>query len=342
MLLLTEKDVESLIGMEDMPQAVEIIEQAYRHKAESKATLHPRSTIEYPPGEGYYTDSAIRILAGIVPGLGGGGLRVFGQGHEQPVADSGPGQRLDYKTSQEIFIYYRYSEGMRLAAIIAEHHMMNVRTAAPPGVATRWQSRKDSTVLALIGAGRHASWQAAAVCAVRPIKEIRVFSPTPANRQRVARVLDERPSPHAYAVDSAQAAVEGADVVVTVTNANQPVIRRDWLSPGTHVNVIARGEIDEETVLAADHITCSWREQILHDTPEFRPVADLVRRGSLSEEQFLDLDEAVVAPERGRSSDRDLTLFLSQGVGLWDAAIGCWVYDLAVQRGVGRSIDLVS
>ena len=342
MLLLTEKDVESLIDMEDMPQAVEIIEQAYRLKAESKASLHPRSTIEYPPGEGYYTDSAIRILAGIVPELGGGGLRVFGQGHDQSVVRSGRGRPLDYKTSQEIFVYYRYSEGMRLAAIIAEHHMMNVRTAAPTGVATRWQSRKDSAVLGLIGAGRHAPWQAAAVCAVRPIEEIRVFSPTHANRERVAEGLDRRLSPRAYAVDSAEDALRGADVVVTVTNANQPVIRREWLSPGTHVNVIARGEIDEETLLAADHITCSWREQILHDTPDFRPVADLVRLGSIGEERFRDLDEAIVAPERGRDSDRDLTLFLSQGVGLWDAAIGCWVYDLAVQRGVGRSIDLIS
>ena len=338
MLLLTEKHVESLIDMENMPEAVEIIERAYRHKAESKASLHPRLTIQYPPGAGYYNDSAIHLLAGIVPEMGGGGVRVYGVGHDHPVSEEGP-RDLDYRMSQETFVYYRYAEAMQLAAIMAGYRMMNMRTVAPTGVATNWQSRKDSAVLGLIGAGRHAPWQAAAVCAVRPIEEIRVFSPTPANRERVAEELGRRLSPRAYAVDSAEGALRGADVVVTVTNANQPVIRREWLSPGAHVNVIARGEIDEETLLAADHITCSWREQIIHDTPDFRPVADLVRRGSIGEERFLDLDEAIVAPERGRHSDRDLTLFLSQGVGLWDAAIGCWVYDLAVQRGVGQQID---
>ena len=231
MLLLTEKDVESLIDMEDIPRAVEVIEEAYRHKAQNEASLHPRLTIQYQPGEGYYSDSAIRLLAGIVPEMGGGGVRVYGVGHDHPIIGEGP-RVLDYRMSQETFVYYRYAEAMQLAAIMSNYRMMNMRTAAPTGVATKWQSREDSRVLAIVGAGRHAPWQAAAVCAVRPIQEVRVFSPTPANRERVAGMLDARLALRAYAVDSAEAAVRGADVVVTVTNANRPVIRREWLSPG--------------------------------------------------------------------------------------------------------------
>jgi ornithine cyclodeaminase/alanine dehydrogenase-like protein (mu-crystallin family) len=106
------------------------------------------------------------------------------------------------------------------------------------------------------------------------------------------------------------------------------------------VNVIARGECDEGTILRAARIACSWREQILRDTPDFRPVPDLVRRGAIAESAFLDLDQVIVDPGQRRPSPESLTVFLSQGVGLWDAALGGLVYDRAVVRGVGRELTL--
>lgn len=341
-LFLTERDVRSLVGWDDMPEAVDIVERAYREKAAGRATCFPRATVQYPPEDGYYTDVTIRILPGIVPALGSAAIRVYANHHAAPVAERGP-RVLDFDMGEELLLYWRYSEHMRLAAIMSDWWLMNIRTAAPTGVATRVHARPEARVLGVIGAGRHAPWQAQAVCAVRGIREVRIYSPTPERRQGTARDLEGRliGAPAVRAVDSARAAVEGADVVITVTSANRPVMEAAWLTAGAHVNVISRGEIDEATILRAAAISCSWREQILRDTPDFRPVPDLVRRGAIAEERFRDLFEFVAAPAGARPSTEAVTLFLSQGVGLWDAALGGWVYERAMARGVGRPLSLV-
>jgi ornithine cyclodeaminase/alanine dehydrogenase-like protein (mu-crystallin family) len=339
-LFLTEADVQSLVGWDDMPEAIDIIERAYREKAAGRATCFPRATVQYPPEHGYYTDVTIRILPGIVPALGSAALRVYANHHEQPVAETGP-RPLDFVMADELLLYWRYDESMRLAAIVADYWLMNIRTAAPTGVATRALAREDARVLGVIGAGRHAPWQALAVCAVRPIEEVRVYSPSDRCRRTAADLADRLPGrPVVRAVDSARAAVEGADVVVTVTNANRPVLDGAWLAAGAHVNVVARGEIDETTVLRAERIACSWREQILRDTPDFRPVPQLVARGAMSEAAFLDHWDVLADPARRRPGRDALTLFLSQGVGLWDAALGGWVYERARARGVGGERSL--
>ncbi len=340
-LLLTEQDVQALMGWADMPAAIEVIERAYREKAAGRATCFPRATIQYPPGEGYYNDVTIRILPGIVPALDSAAIRVYANHHRMPVLEKGP-RVLDYTIGDETLLYWRYSERMRLAAIMGNYWLMNTRTAAPTGVATRALAREDARVLAVVGAGRHAPWQAHAVCCVRDIEEVRIYGPTPANRERVAADLGGRlrGRPSVRAVEDARAAVDGADVVITVTSANKPVIDGAWLKPGAHVNVIARGEIDEATILRARRIACSWREQILRDTPDFRPVPELIARGAIAEAAFLDLDAVLTDPALGRPDGDAVTLFLSQGVGLWDAALGGWVYDRALARGVGQEISL--
>jgi ornithine cyclodeaminase/alanine dehydrogenase-like protein (mu-crystallin family) len=341
-LFLTEADVQAVVGWDDMPEAIDIIERAYRERAAGRATCFPRATVQYPPEHGYYTDVTIRMLPGIVPALDSAALRVYANHHVAPVSENGP-RVLDFVMADELLLYWRYSEGMRLAAIMADYWLMNIRTAAPTGVATRCLAREDARVLGVIGAGRHAPWQALAVCCVRPVDEVRVYSPSERREHTAADLAKRLPGhPRVHAVASARDAVDGADIVITVTNANRPVMDAAWLKPGAHVNVIARGEIDEATILKAERITCSWREQILRDTPDFRPVPELIARGAIDERQFIDLWDAVANPALRRPHPDALTLFLSQGVGLWDAALGGWVYERAVARGVGQPLDLTA
>jgi ornithine cyclodeaminase/alanine dehydrogenase-like protein (mu-crystallin family) len=339
MLVLNEDDVAAAIGLDDMAAAVDVIERAYRDKARGEASLGRRLTVQYPPEHGYYSGAALRLLVGILPEMDAAAMRIYPVTHSERVDYDGP-RVLDYTMGEEAILYYRYSRQMELAALMAGYHFQNVRTAAPTGVATRWLAREDSEVLGVIGAGRHALWQAAAVCAVRPIREVRVYSPTADHREAVARAVRERLGIDAGAPDSARAAVSGADVVITVTNANRPVISADWLADGTHVNVIARGEIDRATVLRAARRFSSWREQILGDTPGFLPISDMLAEGELDPETVRDLDEVIAGSRPGRGSDAELTLFLSQGVGIWDAAIAAWTYERAVERGLGSQLHL--
>lgn len=337
-LIVTEGEIAQVLDISSMSHAVDLIDEAYRRKAEGLATLHLRQTIQYPPDTGYYTDSAIRLLPGFLPSMGSAAMRVYPLSHTAPVEDSGP-RVLDYVMGQEVLLYYRYDRSMELAAIMADKLIMNLRTAAPTGVATRYMAREDSRVLGVIGAGRHAPWQAAAVCAVRPIEEVRIFSPTAGNRERVARELSTAVHAEVLPVGSARDAVEGADVVVTVTNANAPVIDGEWLADGAHVNVIARGEVDQGTVKRSGLICCSWARQIIEDVPGFSPIPDMLAGGEIDAQDLHDLELAVVG-EVGRRDDHEITLFLSQGVGLWDAAVAPWVFAEVSSAGLGIDVDL--
>lgn len=337
-LIATENEVAKVIGPGQMGEVVDLIEQAYRDKARGRATLHPRQTLQFPAGDGYYMDSALRILGGFLPDLDSAGVRIYPVSHDEQVVELGP-RVLDYTMGDEILLYYRYSRGMELAAIMADHLIMNLRTAGPTGVATRHLARQDSRVHAVLGSGRHSSWQIRAVNEVLPIDEVRIFSPTPANRSALAATLDAELNVVVRAVDTAEDAVRGADVVTTVTNANHPVIDGSWLADGVHVNVIARGEVDEATLLRSSAIWCSWREQILRDVPDFRPVPQLIAGGGLEEGHFHDLDAAVTGAVT-RTSDADTTVFLSQGVGIWDAAVAQWAYRRLTAEGLGTNIDL--
>lgn len=338
--VVTESEVESLLGFADLPLALDLVEQAYRLKAQGQVAFHPRLTLQYPPETGYYDGSAVRLMAGIIPAMGAAAMRIYSIYHAAPVVEMGP-RGLDYLMRDEVLLYWRHDRDMELAAMLADRRMMNVRTAAPTGVATRWLAAQDARVLGVIGAGRHAPWQIAAVCAARSIEQVNVFSPTREHREQVARMAGEVVSADVRAVNSAQEAVSEADVVVTVTNANRPVIDARWLKRGAHVNVIARGESDEQTLLEAGVIACSSREQILHDVPDFRPVTDLIRRGLLSEDRFVDLEQVLVDHGHGRQSAEERTVFLSQGNGLWDTAIASLVYQRAVNRRVGREVSLL-
>jgi ornithine cyclodeaminase len=337
MRIFSESEAKAAIGPGDMPDLINVFERAYREKARGAATLHPRQTIAYPPGQGYYVDSAIRLLPGFLPAAESAAMRIYPVYHDEPIDETGP-RVLDYTMGQELLLYYRYGHAMELAAIFSGRHIMDLRTAAPTGVATRHMARADATTLGVVGAGRHAPWQIRAVCAVRPIERVRIFSPTPARREGVARELAAELDIDVAAVDDVEQAVRDTEVVITVTNANRPVLDGSWLMPGAHVNVIARGEIDEGTILRADTIACSWREQIVRDVPDFRPVADLIRSGRIGEERFRDLDDCLDGPEE-RDADA-VSLFLSQGVGLWDAAVAPWAYERLVGAGHGSTVSL--
>jgi ornithine cyclodeaminase/alanine dehydrogenase-like protein (mu-crystallin family) len=340
MLFLTEPHVESVLGYADMLELIDLIEGAYRLKKSGKVSLSPRVTMQYPPQDGYYTDSCIRLLQAFIPEYDSAAVLAFATYHRERLGTGAGPRVLDYVVSDEVELYWRYQNHMELAAIMSARRIWDVRTAAPTGVATRWMARPDSKVLGIIGSGRLSTWQVKAVCDVRPIQEVRIYSRTRGNRESVAERLRGIVPAQVHAVESARAAVDGADVVVTVTNANQPVIDYGWLRPGAHVNVIARGECDERTLVAAEAIACSWREQIVRDEPDFRPVPDLIRSGRVPEEKFRDLDEYIESGFLDKRDPAAVTVFLSQGIGLWDAAATALVYRRARERNLGVELSL--
>jgi ornithine cyclodeaminase/alanine dehydrogenase len=227
-----------------------------------------------------------------------------------------------------------------LKAVIEADLFGQMRTGAASGIATKLLANAHAHTLGVIGTGKQSRMQVTAVCAVRPIKRVKVFSRTAEQREAYARSLESELGLEVLPASSAQACVAEADVVVTITKSAEPVCRADWLAQGAHVNVAGansngRREVDAETVLraavkATDHVA-----QAKEEAAEFR---DLVAAGKLTWSAIRELGELVTGKASGRTSPSDVTLFKSLGIALEDVAFAELVYQRALAAGVGRPI----
>jgi ornithine cyclodeaminase/alanine dehydrogenase-like protein (mu-crystallin family) len=195
--------------------------------------------------------------------------------------------------------------------------------------------------MAVIGSGFQARSQAEAVCAVRPIREIRVWSRSQEKRTEYAREMSRQLAVEVIAADSARKAVEGAHVVSTATFAKEPVIESEWVAPAAHVNamgsnVATRRETPAALVLRANPVVVDSVDQAKIE------AGDLIQ--ALSED---DWDWRVVGLEKAMfpgwqsSSPGDVTFFKSVGLALEDVAAAAFVYERAKADGAGSELPIL-
>ncbi len=226
-----------------------------------------------------------------------------------------------------------------LRAVVEAFALGQLRTASVSGVATRWMAREDAAVMAVVGTGKQALPQVAAVHAVRPLRELRVAGRDRERRARFVERLRAQGFPFAVRVtDDVAEGTRDADVVTAVTRAERPFLHAAMLRPGTHVNAVgaialAREEFAQDlfprcALLAADH-----PETVRALSREFRTWAetggDWAALRPLSER---------VAAGRGRDPAADLTLFKAMGMGISDLAVGSEILHRAATRGLGRPL----
>jgi ornithine cyclodeaminase/alanine dehydrogenase-like protein (mu-crystallin family) len=315
-LLLTERDVRSLLTMD---LALEAVEESFRELAAGRAVNHPRRRLPLKGGLLHY-------MASILPAQNVFGMKLYPTG-------LGPTHFL-------IPLYN--AETGRLLALIEGDWLGRLRTGAASGVATKYMARPESKTLGLIGAGGQARTQLLAVCAARPIETVRVYSRSAEKRAQFAAEMQPQVRAKIAPVDSAQAAVEGADIVTTMTSASAPVLEGAWLAPGAHVNAagsnhLKRREIDGETVRRAGRIAADSVEQAQMECGD---LAQAVAEGIIAWENVIEFADIVGGKAPGRASAEEITLFESQGLSIWDIATAARVFALALERGVGQQIAL--
>jgi ornithine cyclodeaminase/alanine dehydrogenase-like protein (mu-crystallin family) len=236
-------------------------------------------------------------------------------------------------------LLYSAADGY-LKAMIEADNLGQMRTGAASGLATKLLAKPDARTLGVIGSGRQAFTQVAAVCAVRPIADIRVFSPTPEHRDEFARELERELRVPAKPAASGEAAVAEADVVITITKSAEPVLRAGWLKPGVHVNAAGanastRREIDGETVLRSTVRATDQVKQAKEEAAEYR---DLISTGRLRWSDVVELGDIVTGKVAGRRGPADVTLYKSLGIALEDIAFAELILKRATERGLGKSV----
>lgn len=328
-LLLTEADVRELLEAPTATaQAVDVMETVFVEQAHKRLALRPRINIDYPPGSiGETSGRSLRMLPCLVPALDAAAVRVYTTNKVGDARRPAPA---------ELILLFTY-ESMELRAIIEDYSLHNLRTAAPTGVATRHLSRADATRVGVLGSGRHARAQLAAVASVRAIDHIEVYSPRAESREAFAREAAALLGLPVLARPDAESVVRQAEILVVATTTHQPVLRADWLAPGTHVNSMAPSELDRETILRS-RLFPNLAEDLVDGQPPWPPIPELVADGLLDPAAITELCRVVAGTAAGRTHADDVTLFISTGMASWDVAIAAWAETAARRAGLGSEL----
>jgi alanine dehydrogenase len=229
----------------------------------------------------------------------------------------------------------------QLRALLDASAVTAIRTAAVSALATRLLARTNARVLAIVGTGVQARKHLESIPLVRPIARVRIAGRTPEHAYKFASEAATRFAFPVEAAENVQAAVRDADIVVTATNSATPVLAREWLAPGVHVNAIGASrptdhELDVETITDACLFT-DRRESLEHEAGEYRLA---VGQGRITASHVRgELGELLTGKRQGRTSDDQLTLFRSLGLGAEDLAAAEYVLEKAKERGLGTTVD---
>lgn len=314
-LLLREGDVQDLI---DMDEVIAAIENAMRELGEGDAQNVPRRRAFAPGG-------LMNVLFASYPGGKCTGLKAYtvSDGHVR-------------------FLVAMFGLDGALEALIESDFMGAYRTGAATAVAARALGVPAAAAVAIIGTGWQASTQALALSRVLEIKELRVFSRSPDRRAVFAAEQEEALGVKTVDAETAEAAVRGADVVVTVTTSHEPVFESDWVAPHALVAAIGsnypnRAEVPVELVERAQTVVV---DQLSDAQLESGDLIQAAKAGKFDWGQAVELG-AVVAGRWERPERPGITLFESHGLALWDLAAATTVVAKARARGGYEEIDFL-
>jgi ornithine cyclodeaminase len=216
-----------------------------------------------------------------------------------------------------------------------------IRTAAVSAVATRLLAREDASQIAIIGAGVEARSHLAALSRVRAITRTRVTSRTRQSADKFVEEMSGRFDFPIEAVDTAEEALDDADIIVTVTNSHDPVVKRDWISPGVHINAIgthsaASREIDGATMGAA-RLFVDRRESAINEAGDYVLA---LKEGFITPDSIAgEIGELLIGAKQGRQSSDEITIFKSLGLAVEDLACARYLFAKAQEAGAGRWVN---
>jgi alanine dehydrogenase len=226
-----------------------------------------------------------------------------------------------------------------LIALIQADYLGQMRTGAASGVATHYMARPDAQEVGLYGSGKQARTQLLAVCRVRNVQRVQVFSPSEERRRRFCQEMSSECRCAVEPVARPELAARDKDIVITATSSREPVLYGDWLAEGTHLNVIGsnflnKAEIDAIAVRRCQTVVVDSKDQARLEAGDLVPA---IEEGSLRWADVHELGQVVVGRYVGRQ--QDITMFKSLGVALEDVAVAAKVYDKAITSGVGRMLE---
>ena len=317
LLVLSDADVREVL---DMESCVGAMEDALAALARDELSMPLRFVVR-PPGE---------ALLGLMPAHRAGPEPLFSL-KEIVVAPANGARGLD--PHQGAVLLHNGTTGV-LQAVLNASAITEIRTAAVSAVATKLLARPGPRRVAILGAGVQARSHAHAMRTVVHDPELRIWSRTPAHAEALA--LES----HAVVCASIEEALDGADVVCTCTASREPIVRRAWLAPGTHVNAVGSSvpfarELESDVVAEAA-LFVDRRESTLNESGDYLRAVE--EAGIGPDHIRAELGELLVGSHPGRRDDEELTVFKSLGLAVQDLAAASLCVERARERGIGAEV----
>jgi 2,3-diaminopropionate biosynthesis protein SbnB len=326
-LYLTRADVRATgVGM---PMVMDAVEDSFRLHHQGQTNLPHKTVLDLGERE--------RGRGNAMPAYVGGEYDVFGikwiAGFpKNPVLHGLP-------RATGFFVLNDSWKGIPLA-IMDCTWLSAMRTGAVTGVGAKYLARMDSESVAMIGAGVQARTQLEALKVALPgLQQVRVYDIRREIAETYATEMAEKLSMEVRAVDNAELAVRDADVVVTVTVADEPIVKDAWMKPGSFFSAVGSYQEEEFAVVSnSDKVVVDGLEHVLHrETPV---IALMIEQGLIREDEILELGAIVSGEAPGRESSEERIFFSPIGMGTEDVCVCNNVYRLAVEKGIGTQLKL--
>lgn len=326
-IFINEHDVARLIkeGHATMADFVDAVEAAYRDQGAGEFAILPRQNFDFEIPDSNRKGS-LKIGGGLLKGVGVMGASLYSGGFG----------------GMNLWITLYDTRTGKVPAILHGSLIGRMKTGATAAMAARRLAREDAETVGILGSGDQARTQLMGLCAVRPIRRAKVFSPTRAHLETyVDWARKALPDVETSAEDGPEAAVRGADIVVTVTNAHEPILEADWIAPGAHCSIVGahypkRREIDTET-LKRGRVIVDDLDQAFHEKGEILiPLAageitrDIVKGA---------IGDVLAGKVKGRTARDEITMFLSGGTALEYMGVSAMLAKKAKAAGVGQVLD---
>jgi ornithine cyclodeaminase/alanine dehydrogenase-like protein (mu-crystallin family) len=313
LIWLTEQQVVSLVSLDD---AIPALERGLRSLGEGVAFNVPKALGAFGDG------SSMHSLGSGAPDLGYVGYKTWVHTKRGATA---------------LYTLFNAADGS-VAAVMEAAALGQLRTSAMTGVGTRWLADPRADDMALIGTGMQAITQVAAVNAVRPLRRVRVWSPTAEKRRAFSAELARQFAFDVVEAPSLEAATRDASLVTVVTRAKEPFLSARMLAPGTHLNAVgailpANAEFHQDVFERVGFIAVDDVTGVQRASREF-----VERFGAAGDWSTVRPISDVIAGKARRAPDCDVTLFKSMGMGLSDLSVALMALDRARAQDIGRSI----
>jgi alanine dehydrogenase len=334
-LILTRSDIETALPM---AECIAAQEQAFREYGQGTAHMPHRLGLKVTGQDGFYITMPAHLeqIPLTEPNQSGAmAVKVLTYYPDNPA-------RLGLPGITATVLLHDPNTGA-LLAIMEGASITGLRTAAGSGLATQYLARPNAATVGILGSGVQAEAHLLAMCAVRPIQAAWVYSRDRDRRAEFAERMAARLKIEVIPVSTAQAAVEGADIVVTATTAREPIVQGAWLANGAHINCVGSGmpdrrELDDQTILRCSKIIVDTHASAMEEAGDLLiPLAQGVITPAAIHG---DLGDLLTGRCSGRTDPNEITLFKSVGVALQDVGAAAWAYRRAKELGLGQEVEL--